>query len=817
MLVTYRSGVALLASLDTTLFRGFIEVVQRCYGKPARLLSHIVHFFLLSYQNCHTAPHSGVASPECSLKTKAMSELQAKLAKRRSQLTGHGLTPPPAEACDKLDGGDGASLCGSEATVPDGPAESPAVTPTLVNTTLTPEIGKNQLHSSPEIWRDTPSVKLTPDMVEEKLQAASNVKESDKDVGLADTLKQLDEKIRDSIDEGRPSAASLSGKLESIDDFLGGELNEGLEKLALEEKGERLLRTKSSTQTNIAGSVPSLPSSDGGGLFDDDGDGDISRMQDTILSLKAALREKNDLIDSLQSEVLRLKGSDSRRNDDTVLHSLRESESDPFDAHIGVDRRGQERRASFLTRERINSFSSKGGGGRRRASSAAEFRRPFDSPAKMKDMFQLLLEDEASGSTGATWESKGGYSNEKTVDADEVLFGTKGNDRATLKSNYDPSAISLGGLTLNSRTGRKPAPSSSSSSSSLSAVQAAAMQKSLEEGDLLGEQTMFKDVKSPAVGNPETDTGPGLFSTLDQEASSRGDSVAPVGCSTKASEMNYMDFVDRLSEPDSEGLAQVIKRFLLSVLGPQGDGTAPSIFQDQEIDYKFHGTANLERRIVDFYGAMDTHFRSAWQGLSDEQYVGVIDCLERHVLSMIHDLAYQNVLADTEEDDKYLAEKFELLEFLPPDALDIPVDLQNEVVWAVAGNELRKINAFRTPGEKISCIVACAALITRTLGAVKLRAGQSPDAGADEFLPLFIWVVLKAKVPHLYRNVEYIGAFHHPTRLLGMDGYCLMNLRSSLEFIKDLNSESVTMDAGDFDRQYEAAKRALVAPPPQLE
>ena len=39
-----------------------------------------------------------------------------------------------------------------------------------------------------------------------------------------------------------------------------------------------------------------------------------------------------------------------------------------------------------------------------------------------------------------------------------------------------------------------------------------------------------------------------------------------------------MDFVDRLSEPDNEELVQVIKRFLLSVLGPRGDGSAPSIY-----------------------------------------------------------------------------------------------------------------------------------------------------------------------------------------------------------------------------------------------
>ena len=744
-----------------------------------------------------------------------MSELQEKLAKRRSQLTGMGLTPPAA------------------------PTE-PAVTPAPVEAST---------HSSPDNWRDTPSVKLAEhmNMVEENEPAtaespqAQESEENTRDVGLAATLKQLDEKIRDSTDEGRPSVDSLSGKLDSIDDFLGGELNEGLEKLTLNSKfgndnGSGFLRSKG---------VPPPPSaststSGGDGLFDDDGKGDMSRLQDTILSLQSALQEKDDLIGSLQVEVQRLR--DSQGNDDSaVLHNLRESESDPFDAHIGVGRRRggvptlDDRRPSFLTRDRINSFSSSrlaGGGGRRRASSAVEFRAPFDSPEKMKDMFHLLLEDDAGSGVGATTGVKldpGAEAGVSTNDngkaavttgkvGDEALFGARGRDKdAALKSTYDPSVVSLGGFDLNTKS-LSASSSSSSSYSSSSAAQAV--------DDLLGEGGgMFKDVKSPVPqeGDKNQREG-GLFSALDQGERERLTSQGgPLPAGAKiTNEMSYMDFVDRLSEPENEDLAHTIKRFLLSVLGPRGDGTAPSIFQDKEMDYTFHGTTNLEKRVADFYSAMDSHFRkhSAWQGLNDEQYVGVIDCLERHILSMIHDLAYQTVLEDTEEDDKALAERIELLQFLPPDALDIPVDLQNEVVWAVAGNELRKINVFKTPGEKINCIIACAALITRTLGVVKLRAGQSPDAGADEFLPLFIWVVLKAKVPHLYRNAEYISAFHQPTRLMGMDGYCLMNLRSSLEFIKGLDSDSVTLNKKEFDNGIEAAraKQALeVAAPPSEE
>ena len=173
---------------------------------------------------------------------------------------------------------------------------------------------------------------------------------------------------------------------------------------------------------------------------------------------------------------------------------------------------------------------------------------------------------------------------------------------------------------------------------------------------------------------------------------------------------------------------------------------------------------------------------------------------------MIHDLAYDSVVPATMDEDEELKRQLEILQFLPEEALDIPVDLQNDVVWAVASNELRKINSYRTPGEKIGCIVACSALITRFLGAAKLKAGEGGDPGADEFLPLFIWVVLKAKCPFLYRNTEYISIFHHPTRLMGMSGYCLMNLRSALEFLRELKTaDNISMDKAEFSRLYDAA------------
>lgn len=153
--------------------------------------------------------------------------------------------------------------------------------------------------------------------------------------------------------------------------------------------------------------------------------------------------------------------------------------------------------------------------------------------------------------------------------------------------------------------------------------------------------------------------------------------------------------------------------------------------------------------------------------------------------------------------------------------MDIRPDLLNEPLLQLAGDELRKINAFKSPGEKVACIVKCVAIIFRSLtlarqsytytnpthGSDDGEGGKKHDdrhntpAGADDFLPLFIWVVLHSFIPHLVSNCEYIHAYLNPARLMGKSGYCLINLRSAIEFVNYVESSGVNMPAEDFERE----------------
>ena len=82
-------------------------------------------------------------------------------------------------------------------------------------------------------------------------------------------------------------------------------------------------------------------------------------------------------------------------------------------------------------------------------------------------------------------------------------------------------------------------------------------------------------------------------------------------------------------------------------------------------------------------------------------------------------------------------------------------------------------------------------------------------AGADDFLPLFIWVVMRSHIPRLCSNVAYVQTFLNPARLMGKWGYCLINLSSAIEFVKYIEADQLNIDQKEFDTKLTEAEREL--------
>eukprot|EP01017_Pseudomicrothorax_dubius_P038011 TRINITY_DN5640_c0_g1_i4.p1 TRINITY_DN5640_c0_g1~~TRINITY_DN5640_c0_g1_i4.p1 ORF type:complete len:228 (+),score=59.84 TRINITY_DN5640_c0_g1_i4:651-1334(+) len=81
--------------------------------------------------------------------------------------------------------------------------------------------------------------------------------------------------------------------------------------------------------------------------------------------------------------------------------------------------------------------------------------------------------------------------------------------------------------------------------------------------------------------------------------------------------------------------------------------------------------------------------------------------------------------------------------------------------------------------------------------------------GADDFLPVLIYVVLKAKPANIATNIEFIKDFRSAQRLRGLDEYYFTAFQSALEFIEQLDASKLKIDPEEFERKVEDARARI--------
>lgn len=65
--------------------------------------------------------------------------------------------------------------------------------------------------------------------------------------------------------------------------------------------------------------------------------------------------------------------------------------------------------------------------------------------------------------------------------------------------------------------------------------------------------------------------------------------------------------------------------------------------------------------------------------------------------------------------------------------------------WQLAQKELQKINMYKAPRDKLVCILNCCKVINNLLLNASIAANENLP-GADEFLPVLIYVTIKVNL-----------------------------------------------------------------------
>lgn len=212
--------------------------------------------------------------------------------------------------------------------------------------------------------------------------------------------------------------------------------------------------------------------------------------------------------------------------------------------------------------------------------------------------------------------------------------------------------------------------------------------------------------------------------------------------------------------------------------------------------------------VLSVMGELEERVRAhpAWADASREELEGVAEGVEKLVTVKL----FEKLFAATEEDqalDASLRTRIASLQFLQPGHLDVPWEWVQEggASLSVAKNELCKMSVYKSPKDKLVCIFNCCKLAAKVLATSAERT-----TGADELLPLLIFLLIQANPPRLHSNLSFIYRYRHPSRLLGEQGYFLTNIMSAQSFLETVctddgelrHEKALSISKEEFKREY---------------
>ncbi|QEU60740.1 Vps9 [Kluyveromyces lactis] len=265
---------------------------------------------------------------------------------------------------------------------------------------------------------------------------------------------------------------------------------------------------------------------------------------------------------------------------------------------------------------------------------------------------------------------------------------------------------------------------------------------------------------------------------------------------------NYYDFqafLKIMREPKADPIVKYTKSFIRNFVSQRENWT----------------TSEQEKLINDFkvfiYDKLLTN--EAFRDLSDAQIKNAKEGIEKLVMGKLYYKCFSPCLVNEKRsldatheqdllDDAKLRDKILEFRFLGPEHLDIIPDLINGKLHsfiALSAKELAKINQYRSPRDKMVCVLnSCKVLFGL------LKHNNKLNGGADHFVPLLIFTLLKSDVPHLISNVRYIERFRFPSFLMGENAYYLSTLQGAVNFILDMDIDSISILETDkeFNKKY---------------
>jgi len=172
-----------------------------------------------------------------------------------------------------------------------------------------------------------------------------------------------------------------------------------------------------------------------------------------------------------------------------------------------------------------------------------------------------------------------------------------------------------------------------------------------------------------------------------------------------------------------------------------------------------------------------------WKFASPEQFTMSQIAIERMVIAKIYTAAlYPNGQADVQRDRIFSEHVRTLAEQLDPNHQKLRIQklFQRECPWPSAQAELRLINAYKTPRDKVACVQRCIRIIQNLI-----RLASNSAAGADDTIPILIYVIVKENPPNLLSIRQYVDDLYS-SRMTDEESYYWTMFVSGVTFIREM-------------------------------
>ncbi|GMM29842.1 guanine nucleotide exchange factor [Martiniozyma asiatica (nom. inval.)] len=319
-----------------------------------------------------------------------------------------------------------------------------------------------------------------------------------------------------------------------------------------------------------------------------------------------------------------------------------------------------------------------------------------------------------------------------------------------------------------------------------------------EEEDSLIASEVAHQVQLSSIPPPlETKVSESILTTGVIRKNSIKDIPNPPLNMKKQENFDFKTFLAQFKSPTVEPIHKYIRSFL-----SQFSSRIWTVAEQEKLIHDFH--AFLFAKLIQ---------QEPFKNPNAQQSMNYKEGLEKLVMTRVYTLTFSPImtfikLTDEHKKDKLNDKKYHinlhLYHWITLEHLDLhlPETAVDDKFLRLASDELLKINNYKSPRDKIICILNSSKLI---YGLIR----KHTEENADSFVPLLIYVLLKTKVKNLYSNIQYIQRFREPEFLVGETSYYVSTLEIACNFIMNIKQDQLTITPEEFSTKIEAAKSAL--------